>query len=41
MILAYDARPVTRDIDGIWHPSTEVRAEAKVRFFLEELLARR
>ncbi|HEX5497115.1 MAG TPA: DUF6036 family nucleotidyltransferase [Mycobacteriales bacterium] len=25
MILAYDARPATRDIDGIWHPSSEIR----------------
>jgi hypothetical protein len=26
MAVAYDARPATRDVDGIWHPSTEVRA---------------
>lgn len=25
MTVAYDARPATRDIDAIWHPSTEVR----------------
>lgn len=28
MTLAYDARPATRDVDGIWHPSAEVRAAA-------------
>jgi len=28
MTLAYDARPATRDVDGIWHPSTEVRTAA-------------
>ncbi len=28
MIVAYNARPATRDVDGIWHPSTEVRAAA-------------
>jgi hypothetical protein len=28
MTVAYDARPSTRDVDGIWHPSTEVRAAA-------------
>jgi hypothetical protein len=28
MTVAYDARPATRDIDGIWHPSTEVRQAA-------------
>lgn len=28
MTVAYDARPATRDIDAIWHPSTEVRAAA-------------
>ena len=28
MTVAYDARPATRDVDGIWHPSTEVRAAA-------------
>jgi Nucleotidyltransferase of unknown function (DUF6036) len=26
MAIAYDARPATRDVDGIWHPSAEVRA---------------
>lgn len=26
MAVAYDARPATRDVDGIWHPSAEVRA---------------
>lgn len=26
MTVAYDARPATRDVDAIWHPSTEVRA---------------
>jgi Nucleotidyltransferase of unknown function (DUF6036) len=25
MAVAYDARPATRDVDGIWHPSSEVR----------------
>lgn len=25
MTVAYDARPATRDVDGIWHPSTEIR----------------
>lgn len=30
MAVAYDARPSTRDVDGIWHPSREVR-EAAVR----------
>jgi hypothetical protein len=28
MTVAYDARPATRDVDGIWHPSTEVREAA-------------
>lgn len=28
MAVAYDARPATRDVDGIWHPSSEVRAAA-------------
>lgn len=28
MTLAYDARPATRDVDGIWHPSAEVRVAA-------------
>jgi hypothetical protein len=28
MAVAYDARPATRDIDAIWHPSAEVRAAA-------------
>ena len=28
MTVAYDARPATRDVDGIWKPSTEVRAAA-------------
>lgn len=28
MTLAYDARPATRDVDAIWHPSAEVRAAA-------------
>ena len=28
MTVAYDARPSTRDVDGIWHPSTEVRTAA-------------
>jgi hypothetical protein len=28
MTLAYNARPATRDVDGIWHPSTEVRIAA-------------
>lgn len=28
MAVAYDARPATRDVDAIWHPSTEVRAAA-------------
>lgn len=28
MSLAYDARPGTRDVDGIWHPAAEIRAAA-------------
>lgn len=28
MAVAYDARPATRDVDGIWHPSAEIRAAA-------------
>jgi hypothetical protein len=28
MTVAYDARPATRDVDGIWHPSTAVRQAA-------------
>ncbi|HVQ93712.1 MAG TPA: hypothetical protein VMU51_21925 [Mycobacteriales bacterium] len=28
MAVAYDARPSTRDVDAIWHPSAEVRAAA-------------
>lgn len=28
MTVAYDARPATRDIDAIWHPSAEIRAAA-------------
>lgn len=28
MAVAYDARPATRDVDGIWRPSTEVREAA-------------
>jgi hypothetical protein len=28
MAVAYDARPSTRDVDAIWHPSSEVRAAA-------------
>ncbi|HET6949138.1 MAG TPA: hypothetical protein VFI47_02120 [Acidimicrobiales bacterium] len=28
MAVAYDARPSTRDVDAIWHPSTEVREAA-------------
>jgi Nucleotidyltransferase of unknown function (DUF6036) len=28
MAIAYDARPSTRDVDAIWHPSAEVRAAA-------------
>lgn len=28
MAVAYDARPATRDVDAIWHPSAEVRAAA-------------
>ncbi|MQA26023.1 MAG: hypothetical protein GEU94_11230 [Micromonosporaceae bacterium] len=28
MTVAYDARPATRDVDGVWHPSAEVRAAA-------------
>ena len=28
MAVAYDARPSTRDVDAIFHPSTEVRAAA-------------
>lgn len=29
MAVAYDARPATRDVDAIFHPSSEVRAAAK------------
>lgn len=29
MTVAYDARPATRDVDGIWHPSREVRSAAE------------
>lgn len=28
MAVAYDARPATRDIDAIWHPSSEIREAA-------------
>src|SRR6266511_6344538 len=28
MTVAYDARPATRDVDGIWHPTAEVRSAA-------------
>jgi len=28
MVLAYRARPATRDVDAIWQPSAEVRAAA-------------
>lgn len=28
MAVAYDTRPSTRDVDGIWHPSREVREAA-------------
>lgn len=28
MAVAYDARPATQDVDGIWHPSQEVRDAA-------------
>jgi Nucleotidyltransferase of unknown function (DUF6036) len=28
MAVAYDARPATRDVDGIWHPSAEIRSAA-------------
>jgi len=28
MAVAYDARPATRDVDGIWQPSAEVRSAA-------------
>lgn len=29
MTVAYDARPATRDVDGIWHPSQQVRDAAE------------
>lgn len=29
MAVAYDARPSTQDVDGIWHPSKEVRDAAR------------
>lgn len=28
MVVAYEARPATRDVDAIWHPSREVREAA-------------
>jgi Nucleotidyltransferase of unknown function (DUF6036) len=28
MAVAYDARRATRDVDGIWHPSAEIRSAA-------------
>ena len=28
MVVAYDARPATRDVDAVWHPSVEVRHAA-------------
>ncbi len=28
MTVAYDARPATRDVHGIWHPTAEVRSAA-------------
>ena len=28
MTVAYNARPATRDVDGIWHPGAEVRSAA-------------
>lgn len=28
MVVAYDARPATRDVDAIWQPSSDVRAAA-------------
>lgn len=28
MTVAYDARPATRDVDAIWHPSEEIRNAA-------------
>jgi hypothetical protein len=28
MTIAYDARPATRDVDGIWHPAAEIRSAA-------------
>ena len=28
MAVAYEARPATRDVDAIWHPSSEVRTAA-------------
>ncbi len=29
MAVAYDARPATRDVDGIWRPSSEIRDAAE------------
>ncbi|HEX6418051.1 MAG TPA: DUF6036 family nucleotidyltransferase [Acidimicrobiales bacterium] len=29
MAVAYDARPATRDVDAIWHPSAEIRTAAE------------
>jgi hypothetical protein len=29
LTVAYDARPATRDVDGIWHPAAEVRVAAR------------
>ena len=28
MIIAYDARPATRDVDAVWRPSSDIRAAA-------------
>lgn len=29
MAVAYDARPATRDVDAIWHPTAELRSVAE------------
>lgn len=40
MAVAYDARPATRDVDAIFHPSSEVR-EAETNRATPQWFARR